>query len=256
MRNIALILSYDGSNYHGWQSQSNAVSVQDTITAAASSLFNESIKITGCGRTDTGVHAKYYVATTRTTSSVPIAKIPYALNSMLPSDIAIKNAIEVDDDFHPVHSCIEKEYTYYIYTNQLRDPFLDKTMLHYRYPVDIEKIREASMHFVGTHDFASMRSLGTPVKSTVRTIHKCDIIQNSNIISIAISANGFLYNMARTIVGTLLDVASGKTTPNDVEFILKSGDRALAGATAPAHALFMTNVVYPEKYNFQNLETE
>ena len=256
MRNIALVLSYDGRNYHGWQSQTNAVSIQDTLTAATSSLFNENVKITGCGRTDSGVHAKYYVATTRTTSAIPTKKIPFALNSILPSDIAVKNAIEVEDDFHPVHSCIEKEYTYYIYTNQLRDPFLDKTMLHYRHPIDIYKMRTASAYFIGTHDFSSMRSLGTPVKSTVRTIYKCDITKNSNIISIAISANGFLYNMARTIVGTLLDVASGKTPPNDIKSILSNGDRALAGATAPAHALFMTKVIYPEKYNFQDIETE
>lgn len=250
MRNIALLLSYDGSNYHGWQSQANAVSVQSTLTSAASSLFNEQVKITGCGRTDTGVHAKNYVATTRTTSGIPLNKLPYALNSMLPSDISIKNAIEVDDDFHPVHSCIEKEYTYYIYTDTIRDPFLDRTMLHYRYPINIENIRKAASSFIGTHDFAAMRSLGTPVKSTVRTVYRCDISKKSNIISISISANGFLYNMARTIVGTLLDVASGKTAPDDIEFILKSADRSLAGATAPAHALFMTKVVYPSKYNF------
>ena len=249
MRNLALVLSYDGSNYHGWQSQANAISIQSILTDAASSLFNEPVKITGCGRTDAGVHAKKYIASTRTTSNIPTDKIAYALNSMLPNDIAIKSAIEVDDNFHPVHSCIEKEYTYYIYTDKLRDPFLDRTMLHYRYPMDLQKLRDAASHFVGTHDFASMRSLGTPVKSTIRTIYKCDISKNSNIISIAISANGFLYNMARTIVGTLLDVAADKTAPDDIETILNKGDRSLSGATAPAHALFMTDVIYPPKYN-------
>lgn len=256
MRNIALVLSYDGTNYHGWQSQSNATSIQDTLTNAASSLFNEQVKITGCGRTDTGVHARKYVATTRTNSKIPTKKIAYALNSMLPNDIAIKDAIDVDDDFHPVHSCIEKEYTYYIYTDKLRDPFLDKTMLHYRYPIDIEKLHIAAKQFIGTHDFSAMRSLGTPVKSTIRTIYKCDVLKNSNIITIVISANGFLYNMARTIVGTLLDVSAGKTAPEDIKTILIKGDRSLAGATAPAHALFMTDVKYPKKYNFQNHETE
>lgn len=256
MRNIALVLSYDGRNYHGWQSQLNAVSIQDTLIAAASSLFNEQVKIIGCGRTDAGVHARKYVASLRTTSMIPTGKIAYALNSMLPNDISVKKVIEVDDDFHPVHSCIEKEYTYYIYTDKLRDPFLDKTALHYRYPIDIEKLRNAAKQFLGTHDFSAMRSLGTPVKSTIRTIYKCDILKNSNIISITISANGFLYNMARTIVGTLLDVVAGKTAPEDIKTILDIGNRSLAGATAPAHALFMTDIKYPDKYNFQNLETE
>ncbi len=252
-RNIALILSYDGSNYHGWQTQANSTSVQSTLAAAASSLFNESVKVTGCGRTDTGVHAKKYIASVRTSSEIPTERIAYALNSLLPNDISVKHAIVVPDEFHPVHSCTEKEYTYYIYTDRVRNPFFEKRALHYRYPLDIDKMQQAATHFVGTHDFSAVRSLGTPVKSTVRTVFKCDVSQDENIISIAISANGFLYNMARAIVGTLLDVATQKTAANDIPDILKSHDRARAGATAPAHALYMTNVIYPEKFGLSNL---
>lgn len=252
-RNIALVLSYDGSNYHGWQTQANSTSVQSTLTAAVSSLFNENVKVTGCGRTDTGVHAKKYVASVRTSSEIPTERIAYALNSLLPNDISVSHAIVVPDEFHPVHSCTEKEYTYYMYTDAARNPFFEKRALHYRYPLDIAKMQQAANHFVGTHDFSAVRSLGTPVKSTVRTVFKCNVSQNENIVSITISANGFLYNMARAIVGTLLDVAAQKTEPNDIPDILKSCDRARAGATAPAYALYMTNVFYPENFGLSNL---
>lgn len=247
-RNLALVLSYNGTNYHGWQTQANSETIQTTLTNAASSVFNEDIRITGCGRTDSGVHAKMYVATLSTLSEIPLSRIPYALNSVLPNDISISRALEVSDEFHPVHSCIEKEYTYYIYTDTVRNPFLDKRALHFKYEMDLDAMKTAARHFVGTHDFASMRTLGTPVKSTVRTVFKCEINEENGIIAISVSANGFLYNMARTIVGTLLDVATGKTLPEDIPEILKSGDRSKAGATAPAHALYMTNVIYPPEF--------
>lgn len=247
-RNIALTLSYDGTNYHGWQSQANSASVQSTIANAASSLFNEAVKVTGCGRTDTGVHAKKYVASVRTASAVPVERIAYALNSMLPNDISVKRAVIVPDEFHPVYSCIEKEYTYYIYNGAVRDPFLNMRALHYRYPFDIAKVSEAAAHFVGTHDFSAVRSLGTPVKSTVRTVYECTVEKHVDIISVRISANGFLYNMARAIVGTLLDVAAEKTAPDSIPDILRSCDRSRGGATAPAHGLYMTNVIYPDKF--------
>lgn len=247
-RTIALVLSYSGTNYHGWQTQANSESVQTTLANAASSVFNEDIHITGCGRTDSGVHAKMYVASLSTSSEIPLSRIPYALNSVLPSDISISRAVEVSGDFHPVHSCTQKEYTYYIYTDAVRNPFWDKRALHFKYQMDLDAMKTAAKHFVGTHDFASMRSLGTPVKSTVRTVFKCEVNEENSLISITISANGFLYNMARTIAGTLLDVATGKIPPDDIPAILESGDRSKAGATAPAHALYMTNVIYPSEF--------
>ena len=250
-RNIALSLSYDGTEYHGWQSQSNAASVQSALNSAVSSLFCEPLKVVGCGRTDTGVHAKKYVASVRTESDIPVSRIAYALSSLLPRDISVKNAFIVPDDFHPVHSCIEKEYTYYVCNTQMRDPFSDRYALHYRYPLDTGLLKEAAAHFVGTHDFASMRSLGTPVRSTVRTIYKCNVERNGDVVSFTVSADGFLYNMARTIAGTLLDVAAGKIRAGDIPDILESGDRGRAGPTAPAHGLHMTNVIYPERFGIQ-----
>lgn len=253
IRNIALKLSYDGTNYHGWQTQANSESIQSTLTSAAGSLFNENIKITGCGRTDAGVHAKKYFASLRTSSAIPVGRIPYALNSMLPNDISVMSAAEVSDDFHPVHSCIKKEYSYFLYTDKVRNPFFDKRMLHYRFPFDISKVREAARHFVGTHDFAAVRSLGTPVKSTVRTVFSCDVFREESIITIKISANGFLYNMARAITGTLLDVSSGKILPCDIPLILENGDRSKAGATAPPYGLYMTDVIYPPEFGLGSI---
>lgn len=253
IRNIALKLSYDGTNYHGWQTQANSESIQSTLISAASSLFNENVKIVGCGRTDSGVHAKKYFASVRTPSSIPVERIPHALNSMLPNDISVISALEVSDDFHPVHSCIKKEYSYLLYTDKVRNPFFNKRMLHYRFPFDIQKVRQAAKHFVGTHDFAAVRSLGTPVKSTVRTVFSCDILQEENIVTIRISANGFLYNMARAITGTLLDVSSGKILPDDIPLILESGDRSRAGATVPPYALYMTDVIYPPEFGLDSI---
>lgn len=249
MRNIVLLLSYNGAAYHGWQSQANAVTVQDTLNDAATAVFGETISVTGCGRTDTGVSAKCYYASLRTSSKIPLDKIPYAINSHLPRDISVKSAFSVSDDFHPVHSCTLKEYTYYIYSSPFHDPFLEGRALHNRYPLDIGRMQKAAAHFVGTHDFAAVRSLGTPVKSTVRTIFECEVKHEKNLTSIRISADGFLYNMARAIAGTLLDVSSGKISPDDIPEILLSKDRSRAGATAPACGLFMTKVIYPDKFN-------
>ena len=244
MRKIAIILSYDGTNYHGWQMQANSVSVQGVLTSAASSLFNEEIKITGCGRTDSGVHAKMYVASFDTSSEIPLDRIAYGLNSMLPPDISVKCAFVVDDEFHPVHSCIEKEYTYYIYTDTVRDPFLEKRALHYRYPFDPERVRAAAAHFVGTHDFSSYMAQGSPVESTVRTIFYTDVVKNGDIVTFKVAGDGFLYNMVRIMTGTLVSVAKGSIEPDDITEITESLDRTRAGMTAPPEGLYLNYVEY------------
>lgn len=253
-RNIAVIISYDGSAYHGWQIQSNAVSVQETLRRAASSLFNEDVITIGCGRTDAGVHALKYTALLKTSSRIPTSNIPRGLNALLPNDISVMSAYEVPADFHPTYSCIEKEYTYYIYTSKARNPFLQNRALHHPYGFDLNSAKKAASLFEGTHDFSAMRNIGTETASTVRTVYACEIQASplsascGELISIRISASGFLYNMARTIVGTLIDVASGKIPCGDIEAILASGARDNAGATAPPYALYMTNVIYPERF--------
>ncbi|MBE6915135.1 MAG: tRNA pseudouridine(38-40) synthase TruA [Ruminococcaceae bacterium] len=244
MRHIALLLSFDGTQYHGWQIQSNATTVQGTLCDALVQVAGVTAPPVGCGRTDAGVHAEYYVADFFTESKIPLDRFPVALNTVLPHDIVVHKACEVSDDFHAVHSCIRKEYTYRMYTAKTPNPFLHNRALFYPYPLDLESLCHAAQNMVGTHDFAAMRSLGTPVKSTVRTVYEFDITQNGNEIAFRIAANGFLYNMARTMVGTLLAVAQKKFSPDEIPSILESGDRSRAGATAPACGLYMTHSDY------------
>ncbi len=246
MRQIVLILRYDGSNYHGWQIQSNAKTVQGTVQATISQITQEDVHLIGCGRTDTGVHAHIYVASFLSSSSIPTERIPIALNSLLPDDIAVLDAVEAPISFHPIRSCVKKEYTYTIYTHQIHDPFLHGHALHMTRKLNIEKMERAAAHFIGTHDFASMRSLGTEVSSTVRTVFNYDVISNDGIVQLIARADGFLYNMARTMAGTLLDVGFGKIDPNELPHILKSGDRSLAGPTAPACGLALTRLWYDD----------
>lgn len=244
MRNIALTLSYDGTNYHGWQIQENANTVQGTLQEVSRKICKEEVSLIGCGRTDTGVHARYYVASFKTDCAIPLERIPAAFNSLLPRDIVVCCAKEVADDFHPVHSCIKKEYTYEVYNTDNRNPFLNNYAHFHMGELPIEKLQAASNHFIGEHDFASMRSLGTPVKSTVRTVYDFKVLKTDIGANFVICANGFLYNMARTMAGTLLSVAKGVLSPDDIPEILKSGERHLASVTAPPQGLYMTNVIY------------
>lgn len=245
MRNIAIALSYDGSNYHGWQIQDNLKTVQGTLQAAACTITKEDVKLIGCGRTDTGVHARRYIAGFKTNCEIPTERIAIAFNSLLPDDIAVLAAQEMEDSFHPIRSCVKKEYTYEVYNSKYRNPLLAKYAYHFEGDLPLDKLRYAASQFIGEHDFASMRSTGTNVKSTVRCVHSFDIIEHEDGLSFVISANGFLYNMARTMAGTLFSVALGKISPDEIPDILKSCDRKRAGATAPAHGLYMTDVTFP-----------
>jgi len=244
MRQIVLILRYDGTAYHGWQIQQNAKTVQGTVQSAVRQITNENIHLIGCGRTDTGVHAQIYVASFLTGTSIPSDRIAVALNSLLPYDIAVLTAVDAPEDFHPIRSCIRKEYTYSIYTSPVRDPFLNNRVLHLPRSFNIEELNRAASYFVGTHDFASMRSFGTDVSSTVRTVFYYDVSQKGPILKFTVCADGFLYNMARTMAGTLLNVASGKTKADEIPEILNKCDRRLAGPTAPACGLALTRLWY------------
>ncbi len=244
MRNIAISLSYDGTSFHGWQIQDALRTVQGTLQSAACTITKEPVKLIGCGRTDTGVHARRYIAGFRTNCEIPIERIPIAFNSLLPDDVAVFAAQEMDDDFHPIRSCIKKEYTYEVYNSKFRNPLLATRAYHFEGDLPLEKLRRAASYFLGEHDFASMRSTGTNVKSTVRCVHSFDIIEHESALSFVICANGFLYNMARTMAGTLFSVALGKISPDEIPDILTSCDRKRAGATAPAHGLYMTDVTF------------
>lgn len=255
MKNIALILSYDGSKYHGWQQQKNAVSIQQMLTDVITKLLSCEVYVSGVGRTDAGVHARKYVANFKADFTMPVDRLPLAINSLLPNDITVYNAVQVADDFDARFCCTKKEYAYYMYSSKINDPFLANRAYWCTYPLDKDKMQEGAKFFVGKQDFASVRAMGTPVKSTVRTIFHCEVEyvddfsfsvmdSNTKLIRMRVCGDGFLYNMVRAIAGTLMYVGNGKIEPCEVEHILKSCDRSKAGPTLPAHALYMNRLWY------------
>ena len=244
MRNIALRLAYDGTEYHGWQAQKTERTVQETVEEAIEKVTGTHSHVTGCGRTDAGVHALRYCAAFRTDSRIPLERFPLAINSRLPDDIAVVKAVEVPDDFCPIRSCIKKEYIYRIHNSRIRDPFLRCKACFYPAPLDIELMRRAGRAFEGTHDFAAVRSVGTETKTTVRTVYWCRAEREGDDITIAVCANGFLYNMCRAIVGTMVYASHGKLLPEDIPALLATGDRRLTGPTMPPQGLSMNRVWY------------
>ena len=207
--NIELRLQYDGTAYHGWQSQKNGVTVQDTVKDAVRKITGENVTLIGCGRTDAGVHAENYACNFHTSSTVPPEKFPYALNSVLPSDIVCFAARRAPEDFNAVRDAVKKRYVYRILNSEFPDAILCRYAWHYKYPLDTDKMRHAATYFMGEHDFAGFAASGFAVKTTVREIYSLDITKNEAMITIDITGNGFLYNMVRIIAGTLVSVGSG-----------------------------------------------
>ncbi len=246
MRNIALFLKYDGSAYHGWQVQKNACTVAQTLEEATARVVGHKVHMTGCGRTDAGVHARVYVANFRTQSTIPCDRLPLALNTQLPGDIVVYHAMEVHEGFNAIGSCIRKEYTYQIYNSRLRDPFYVNRAWFYPKHLDEGIMQNAAAQFVGTHDFAAVRSVGTDVKSTVRTVYHFDVERQGELISLRVCANGFLYNMARAMVGTVVYAAEGKISPHEIGKILSKKNRTAAGPTVPPGGLYMTQLWYDD----------
>ena len=246
MRNIALRLCYDGSRYHGWQVQKEDITVAETLETALSKICQHPVKSVGCGRTDAGVHALRYCANFRTDCRIPIERIPLAVNSRLPEDIAVVDAIEAPEDFNAIGSCIKKEYIYKLFNSPIRDPFLEKRACFYPQHLDLAKMQRAAEGFVGTHDFKAVRSVGTETKTTVRTVHWCRVEREGDLITISVCADGFLYNMCRAIVGTLVYASYGKLEPEEIPKLLEKGDRRLTGPTMPPQGLYLNRVWYPE----------
>lgn len=245
-RNIALKLMYNGTAYHGWQVQKNAVTVAQTLEKALSLVVCHAVKCVGAGRTDAGVHAEVYIANFRTTSTIPCERLPLAVNTRLPQDIVVIKASEVAPEFNAIGSCLKKEYTYRIYNSRLGNPFYVNRAWFYPRHLSEDIMQQAAGHFVGTHDFRAVRSVGTQTKTTVRTVHYFDVNRQEDLIECRVCANGFLYNMVRAMVGTLVYAAEGKIAPCEIPTILASGDRTLAGPTVPAGGLYMTRLWYEE----------
>ena len=246
MRNLALILMYEGTRYHGWQVQKTEITVAQTLEEAAEQVVGHPVHMTGCGRTDAGVHAKVYVANFRTHSTIPAERLPYALNTHLPPDVVVTRAFEVPDRFNAIASCVRKEYTYLIYNSRIRDPFYVNRAWFYPSLLDERIMQQAADQFVGTHDFAAVRSVGTDVKSTVRTVYYYNVERTGNLVSLRVCADGFLYNMARAMAGTVVYAAEGKFPPEQIGQILEEGNRTAAGPTVPPGGLYMTQLWYDD----------
>ncbi|WP_373600678.1 tRNA pseudouridine(38-40) synthase TruA [Paraclostridium bifermentans] len=243
MRNIKLTIQYNGQNYCGWQKQNDSLGIQGTIEKAIEDITKEKVKIIGSGRTDAGVHALGQVANFNTDCNIPIEKIPNALNSKLPKDISIIAAEEKNMDFHSRYSAKGKRYRYMIYNNSYRTPIYNNISYFVKYNLDIEKMKKEAKALVGTHDFKGFMSSGSSVKDTVRTIYDIQIFNQDDLIIIEVEGNGFLYNMVRILVGTLVDIGRGRIDI-DMLSIIKSKSRSMAGHTAPAHGLFLKKVDY------------
>lgn len=247
MKRVRLIVAYDGTNYCGWQTQINGITVEEILNKVLSELTGEETAVIGASRTDSGVHSKANVAVFDTESKIPAEKFSFALNQRLPEDIRIQKSDEVEADWHPRYCDSVKTYEYKILNRRFPDPML-RLYTHFVYmPLDEDKMREAAAYLTGEHDFASFCSAGSQVSSTVRTVYSLDISKEDDIISIRISGNGFLYNMVRIIVGTLMKVGLGVYPPEHVKEILEAKDRYQAGPKAPACGLTLIGIEYNEK---------
>ncbi len=241
---ILLKVSYDGSGYYGWQRQNNFITVQQRLEEALSELLKQDITVRGASRTDTGVHSLGQRAVFRAETTIPLEKLPYAVNAFLPDDIVVTDAEEVDEEFHPQYSVTDKTYTYKILNDKFRIPMLNRYTDFVHEKLDIDAMNGACKYFLGEHDFKAFCASGSTAKTTVRTIYDMSVKKDGNIVSITVNGNGFLYNMIRIIVGTLVLVGKGKLEPEDIEFIIKSKDRTKAGKTMAPNGLTLMEVNY------------
>ncbi|NWQ44245.1 tRNA pseudouridine(38-40) synthase TruA [Bacillus sp. EB106-08-02-XG196] len=245
MNRYKCIIAYDGSGFSGYQVQPKKRTVQSVIEAVLTKMHKGSpVKISASGRTDAGVHAKGQVVHFDSPLSLPLEKWELALNSMLPEDISVLSVEDADPAFHARFDANGKEYRYYLNQSPKRDPFQRNYAFHYPYPLNLEAMREASAYLLGTHDFSSFCSARTEVEDKVRTIETIEILQDEKRVSFRFVGNGFLYNMVRILVGTLIEVGSGKRQPEEIVEILDKRDRRYAGKTAPGQGLYLWKVYY------------
>lgn len=245
MQRYKCTISYDGSGYSGYQIQPNGRTVQGELEAALKKIHKgEHVKVTGSGRTDAGVHAVGQVIHFDTPLTIPEERWPIVLNSLLPDDVSIQNAVSVESEFHARYSVVKKEYRYKVYLNTYRDPFQRNYAFHFPYPLDIQEMEKASKFLIGTHDFTSFCSAKTEVVDKIRTIEKINLLKKNNQLEIQFIGNGFLYNMVRILMGTLLEVGIKKRSAEEIPWILQQKNRIHAGKTAPAEGLYLWKVFY------------
>jgi len=244
VRNFKVMMAYRGTAYHGYQIQNNALTVQAVVERCVGKVLNEPVTIYGCSRTDTGVHARQYCFSVSTNSTIPIKGFIRGVNGELPKDISILSCEEVPEDFHARFSCVGKEYMYLMHCSESKDPFTTDLAYHYRRPFRTKLVREAAQHFVGTHDFRSFCTNCAESANTVRTIHSFDVENDGETVKMLVKGDGFLYNMVRILVGTLLSVNEGSIAVEEIDEIMAAGDRLRAGRTAMPHGLYLNRVFY------------
>ncbi len=245
MRNLKMTIAFDGSKYRGWQKQKDTnLTIQGKIEAVLSKMTGEEIQLVGCGRTDSGVHAENYIANfhSKCTNSIDIM-LNY-LYEFLPEDIVVKSIEDVAERFHARYNIISKTYVYKINNNKFRNVFDRKYTYHLAEKLNLSEMRNAAKYLIGSHDFQSFTNMKKGEKSTIRTINYINIFENDGILAIEVNGNGFLWNMVRVIVGTLIEVGKNKLKPKDIEAILNEKKRWEAGPLAQAKGLFLRDVQY------------
>ena len=243
MRNVLIKLAYDGSYFHGWQIQENAMTVQECFQTAMAKILGSCPDIKACSRTDTGVHARIFCVSVHIDNPITNERLKGALNHFLPEHMACLGCEEVPDDFHARYSCLGKEYVYEIWNTEVRDPFLKNKALHYWYHLDEEELNRAAAHYVGTHDFTSFCTLDARKSDDlVRTVYKAKVHREGDKVFFTVAADGFLYNMVRIIAGTLIKVGQGAMEPEKIPEILAAMDRQAAGPTAPPGGLTLVEI--------------
>lgn len=246
MPRFLMTISFDGTNYHGWQVQSNAITIQPTIQDAFELVIGYRPNITGCSRTDSGVHALKYCFHFDYDGKIACENLVKALNRLLPKDIVATQCVQVNDDFHARYSALSKQYIYKIYNGKVANPFLNGYSYQIRKPLNEKLMDKAAKEFIGTYDFKGFCSSNSSVQDTVRTVFNASVERQDDLVTFMVEADGFLYNMVRIMTGTLISVSSGKIDANQIAEIIKSKDRNRAGITAPADGLYLKNIVYKD----------
>ena len=245
MRNIKLVIEYDGKDFNGWQKQPNKLNIQGEIERAIQEITKEgNIELNASGRTDAGVHALGQVANFKTNSTMPVEKFPIAINNKVKKSIVIKSAEEMPERFHSRYNCKKKTYRYVINNSEYGSAIYRNQECHIAQKLDVKAMKKAIKYFEGEHDFKGFKASGTCSKNTVRKIFKTNIEVHDDRIFIEFTGSGFLYNMVRILSGTLVDVGLGKIKPTDITNIILSGDRKKAGKTLPPQGLYLLKVEY------------
>lgn len=244
MRNIKLVLRYDGSAFHGWQYQPNCITVEEELKKAIKHILSEDVKVLSCSRTDAGVHANMFCCNFKTENIRPCDKLILGLNAVLPESVAVYGAEDMNVDFHARYDCIGKEYIYKIWNGKERNPFLVNYAVHFPRKIDETLLNKEAKAFIGKHDFAAFCASGSTVQSTVRTVYDCAVQRDGDMVIFRVKGDGFLYNMVRIMVGTFLDINDGKIERDTLSDIILSKDRNKAGITAKPQGLYLNKVYY------------